>query len=159
MRFPRFAAWLLGAIALFLAAGCGRSDGVKTVSVSGTIYLDGKPVEGLEVHFLGKDFAGFGTTGADGTYRLIRGTTPGENRVYFRKYVIPPGAASAASELDSGQLEAMAQAAGPSRKPRQKQPSQLLPEQYSDPVKSKITFNVPEAGSQKADFKLTSKPK
>jgi len=157
--FPRSAVWPLVALALLLPTSCGKSNGIKTVNVSGTVYLDGKPVEGLEVHFLGKDFVGFGTTAADGTYRLIRGTTPGENRVYFRKYLIPPGAGGGAGELDRGQLEAMSQAAGPARRPGQKQPRQLLPEQYSDTEKSKITFTVPESGSQKADFKLTSKSK
>ena len=42
------------------AAGCG-GDGVgfKGVDVSGTVFIDGKPLEGIEVYFYTDKFEGF----------------------------------------------------------------------------------------------------
>ena len=34
---------------------------------------------------------------------------------------------------------------------------ELIPDIYSDPEKTKLTFEVPEGGTDQADFRLTSK--
>lgn len=148
---PRIALCLL--LTLAAVAGCGR-DGVKTVGVSGTVYLDGKPVEGVEVHFASANHGGFGLTAADGTYELVQGAEPGENRLRFSK-VVNSAFNDPENGMDIGQLEAMAMAHGGG--PGIRLPGQMIPTKYSDPALSKIIFQVPDGGTSSADFRLTSK--
>ncbi|MDY0166620.1 MAG: hypothetical protein RBS80_08760 [Thermoguttaceae bacterium] len=136
------------------AAGCGRRDGVRTVGVSGTVYLDGKPVEGVEVYFVSPNHTGFGLTASDGTYELVQGAALGENRLRFSK-VVNADFNDPEQGMDIGQLEAMAMAHG--RGPIVQIPGQVIPPKYSDPALSKIVFQVPDGGTSGADFRLTSK--
>ena len=87
---------LLGlGVLLAATAGC---DGRRTpVPVSGTVTLDGKPVEGATVsfHLLGDDMEGHPATGQTdktGTFRLTigneDGARPGEYRVVVTKNVL-----------------------------------------------------------------------
>lgn len=144
------------AIGLGLVVGCGKSSGPKTVEVVGTVYLDGKPTEGIRVHFFCEEFASMGKTGADGTYRLADGAVPGENKVYFRKYVDPRFSGDLESGLDSGQQDAMMSANGQHERRPKKASAGELPPAYSDPMKTEVRFRVPEDGTQKADFHITS---
>lgn len=141
---------------LLVLAGCGRrgQDIPDTVDVSGTVMLDGSPVEGVEVNFMTDNFAGFGKTDSQGHYTLIQGAVPGENKVSFTK--IQPGdiALNPEAGIDEGQLQAMAQAEGGQSKV--KLAKQIIPADYTGPA-TKIKFTVPEGGTDKADFKLTSK--
>ncbi len=144
-------------IALALVSACGQSRGPKTVEVAGTVYLDGKPAGGIKVHFSTEEFASLGTTAVDGTYRLADGAIPGENKVYFRKYVDPRFTGDLESGMDAGQQEAMMSATRQEQRRLQKSLERELPPQYSDPLTTKVTFHVPKEGTQKADFHLTSK--
>lgn len=144
-------------IALALVSACGQSRGPKTVEVAGTVYLDGKPAEGIKVHFSTEKFASLGMTAADGSYRLADGAVPGENRVYFRKYVDPRFTGDLESGMDAGQQEAMMSATRQQERRSQNPAQRELPPQYSDPLTTRVTFHVPEEGAQKADFHLTSK--
>ena len=139
--------------ALVVAAGCGQS-GVETVNVSGTVYLDGQPVEGVEVYFASENHAGFGVTAADGTYELVQGAEPGENKLRFSK-VVNSEFNDPENGMDIGQLEALAMAHGGG--PGVRLPGQMIPSKYSDPALSKIVFEVPDGGTGSADFRLTSK--
>ena len=86
---------LLGLIVLLAAGGC---DGRRTpVPVSGTVTLDGRPVEGATVtfHLLGDDKEGrpaTGQTDKTGTFRLTTGNEagarPGEYKVVVIKNVL-----------------------------------------------------------------------
>ncbi len=142
------------ALASAVLAGCG-DGGVKTVNVSGTVYLDNEPVEGLEVHFVGPSHGGYAVTAADGSYQLVQGAEPGENKLYFRKVEGPQFSLDPELGMDMGQLEAMAMADGGSA--NVVIPGQIIPAKYSDPTRSNIAFNVPESGTDNADFRLTSK--
>lgn len=137
----RLMVWAAVASILVLVAGCTKSGRpqVKTVTVSGTVQLDGKPLEGAEVNFLTNDYAGIATTGPDGKYEMT--AQAGENKVYIVKYdgeydptmtqPDTPGAAGAAG------------------------PKQLIPPKFSDPGKSELKFTVPDKGADNADFQLT----
>ncbi|MDZ7617283.1 MAG: hypothetical protein U1E05_09775 [Patescibacteria group bacterium] len=146
----RFSLLLLLPLAI---AGCGR-EGVKTVGVTGTVYLDGKPVEGVEVYFATANHTGFGVTAADGSYGLVQGAEPGENRLRFSK-VVNSAFSDPENGMDIGQLEAMAMAHGGG--PGVRIPGQMIPAKYNDPALSKIVFQVPDGGASSADFRLTSK--
>jgi hypothetical protein len=141
-------------LAVGAAAGCGRRDGVRTVGVSGTVYLDGKPIECVEVYFVSTNHTGFGVTAADGTYELVQGAEPGENRLRFSK-VVNADFNDPEQGMDIGQLEAMAMAHGGG--PGIRLPGQVVPPKYSDPALSKIVFQVPDSGASGADFRITSK--
>lgn len=148
------------AIVLILLApvvvGCGKGDaGPKTHPVSGKVTLDGKPLADTNVEFLNKEaqFASFGKTDAQGSYRLVQGAPAGENSVVIRKPP-PPGAASDHPEMDSGQIEAMYLGNEQfMRNPLLDKESGIPPE-YSDPLKTPLKFMVPEGGTDGANFDL-----
>ena len=81
-------------VVLFAAAGCGRRP---PVPVSGTVTLDGQPVEGATVtfHVLGRDREGrpaTGQTDKTGTFHLKTGNAggarPGDYKVVIIKNII-----------------------------------------------------------------------
>ena len=149
----RLAVVVLG---LSIIAGCGKAGDVKTVNVSGTVYLDGKPLDGVTVHFLTENHSGSGKAVSDGTYVLVQGAEPGENKIYFSKIVNSQLNDDPEAGMDIAQFEAMAMAAG-DEMGVVTMPGQVIPRQYCDPTKSDITFNVPEAGTGSADLRLSSK--
>lgn len=153
MKSRRIRTWtiLLGIVSL--AAGCGKSGPtVTTVPVSGIVSLDQKPLPGVTVVFIGEGmkFVGMGKTGPDGKYQLDqsvvpgkRGAMPGKNQVYFSKAEDQPAEGPPMVPLTSSSM------APPKGGP--------LPAKYCDPQKPALTFDVPEKGTQAADFQLSSK--
>ncbi|MFH1922730.1 MAG: hypothetical protein ABIP48_22940 [Planctomycetota bacterium] len=142
---------------LVVVAGCAESGGtkVKTVDVSGTVYLDGEPVEGVTVNFeKTENHAGTGTTGPDGKYKLAGGAEPGENKVYFSK--VEGSGFDPSTGMDPGQMAAAAGAPPEGQGPAGQPSGELLPQKYMDPATSGVTLPVPENGTDSADFKLTS---
>ncbi len=131
-------------IAGMIAAGCGRSGRprVKTAKVSGTVKLDGSPLEGAQVNFVAQSYAGVATTDSSGRYELD--AEPGENTVYIRKY---EGMGSSFDETMLTESDTGRDIGGP---------KQLVPAQYSDPAKTELKFTVPDRGSKEADFDLSS---
>ena len=122
--------------------------------VSGTITLGGEPLAGAEVHFLSGKFEGYGRTNEKGKYSLVRGAPVGKCTVYITK--TPEVKASSAIDtgiegMDAEQVKAMAQGEAAAQETAAKP---LLPPEFSDPNESKLTFDVPAAGMQAADFKL-----
>jgi hypothetical protein len=74
---------------LVSALGCGK----KLVSTTGTVTLDGKPLEGAEVQFMAESGAGeyaHGRSDNDGNFRLrtekAEGVVPGKYRVTVVKF-------------------------------------------------------------------------
>jgi hypothetical protein len=130
---------------VLLISGCGpdRRPTVETTKVSGTVQVDGKPVDGAKVNFLGVEYAGVATTDANGHYELD--AQPGENKVYVVKLTgVPPG-------WDETMLPGASDAPGAGG------PKQLLPKKYSDQFETELRFTVPEDGSNAANFDLTTK--
>jgi hypothetical protein len=133
--------------------GCGEkvSPG-RGVPVSGTVTLDGKPIEGASVTFMNDTFVGFGKTDASGKYRLVQGALPGTNKVTISK--IEGGAEIVENPdegMDRGQMEAMAMG-NTGKTPTL--PKDLIPAEYSDPRQTKLTYEVPATGGDGADFNL-----
>ncbi|MGZ9130710.1 MAG: hypothetical protein ACXW4Z_23280, partial [Candidatus Binatia bacterium] len=130
--------------------GCGEktNTGVATVGVSGTVYLDDKPLEDAQVNFVGTKHAGTGRTDASGKYYLVSGAELGENKIYFSKIANEDPAAG----MDLEQLKAAAQAQGLTVIP-----GQQIPAEYASAEATTLTFTVPPEGSKAADFRLQSK--
>lgn len=146
--------WYFIAVLAVGVIGCsGSPDGPEMAPISGTVMLDGKPLVGAEVFFVANGFEGFGKTKESGQYSLVRGAPVGECKVYISKL---PEAKVGASGLpaaiadDPEQMAAMGQAmasSGRGVKP-------LLPPEFSDPEKTKLSFSVPSGGSTDANFDL-----
>jgi len=133
-----------------LLVGCGASEGPKTVKVSGTVTLDGKPLADADVNFVSKTHAGYGKTDKDGKFQLVSGAVVGENIVYFSKIDDPKFVDDPANGMDAGQLAAAAAASGG----RANTPKgQLVPAEFAT-AESKLKFMVPEGGSSSANFDL-----
>lgn len=139
---------LITALTLALL-GCGGSSGPTTVPVAGTITLNGEPLAGAEIVFVTEDFSSFGKTGPDGSYALVQGAVPGENQVSISKWEGEGLELNPDEGHDEGQIEdemlAMEGDASPVSTRRQ-----LVPEDFR-----KLTYSVPEGGSETADFRLT----
>ena len=116
--------------------------------------MDGKPLEGAEIYFIGEGMTAFAVTDADGKYQFERGAVIGENYVYFRK-MVGNMALESSAEIDATQLEAMAAAQG--QTPGKNVPKQVIPPAYSDPAHPHFQFPVPAAGTTTADFDIKSK--
>lgn len=155
---------VLFAFALTLAGvvcGCGSGGAVgpRTASVSGIVTLDGKPLAGAEIHFVGDKFTGYGVTNSEGKYTLVQGAVPGANKVYISKIEggknIDPSVADDAEQLRTAATSFQNDPSrGGSKTAAADLPHEIVPSQYSDPQKSKLTFPVPEGGSKNADFSL-----
>ena len=135
-------------------SGCGiETAGPSMADVSGIVKLGGKPLVDAEVFFVTDGFEGYGKTRYDGTYSLVRGAPVGACKVYIRKTPEMPAGGARAIDMsidgmDPEQLRVMhetSQAEG--TKP-------LLPPEFSDPELTKLSFDVPEGGTDGADFNL-----
>jgi hypothetical protein len=150
-------------VALVSGYGCSQKKrGPKTAQVAGTLFLDGKPLAGAEVRFLNGDFISVAVSGADGKYELVQGAVPGENKVTVRKIEGAQVKLDPDAGFDQGQLEANLEAvqqgnARPGAKKVDVGPKQLVPDHYADAEKTKLTYSVPEGGTDSADLRLTSK--
>jgi hypothetical protein len=141
---------------LLLQVGCGSESGIPTAPVSGIVTREGKPLPGVEVFFSTDKFEGYGKTNESGRYELVNGAAIGTNKVFMKKFN-PGGSGAGGVDLsipgmDAGQMEAM-QAAQKMGNGKAADPSEIPPE-YNDPRTTKLTFPVPDGGSQSADFRL-----
>ena len=142
----------------FGLVGCGtETTAPQTVIVSGKIFLDGKPLADADIKFIERDFTSTGRTNSEGYYELVMGAAPGDNKIVISKwkggkYEINPEAG-----MDEGQFLAMQDPAmlGMTKKSTEA-PQQLIPPRFSDPLKTEILYQVPEGGTESADFRITS---
>lgn len=148
------------AVALVLttiSSGCGKkSEGPPRASVAGTLTIDGKPIEGVEVHFVNPDHpqhGSFAVTDAEGKFRLVQGAVIGTNTVFFSKLEGDASMLNPDAGMDAGQMEAMAMGSGNNAAAQANIPKQIIPAEYAT-SESKLTFPVPEGGTTSADFSL-----
>lgn len=154
MKGTFFLAAALAALSVSCLVGCGKSNDLGTVPVSGQIMLNGKPLVDADVYFMTEKFTGTAKTDEEGKYTLVRGAMPGENRIYISKVEIPDQSDMVSEEMDMAQIEA-ANAAVPSKsKQASSEIKQLVPEEFSDPEKSELTATVPDGGASGMDFHL-----
>ncbi len=133
-------------VALLAFAGCAKDDKVKLYPVKGKVIVDGKPVEGALLTMYAKSSepklqqAVTATTKSDGSYAV--GTYEPEDGAPAGEYTVtifhfPPDAQ--AIMMRTGVVP------------------NLLPAQYSDPMKSSLTIEVKEQANEIAPFKLKGK--
>jgi hypothetical protein len=146
----------LTALAIGCLLGCGGGDdGPPRASVSGKLTIDGKPVEGVDVNFVHPDHPQHGSyaqTDAEGNFRLVQGAVVGVNTVFFSKVSSDMAMTDAEGGMDAGQFEAMAEG-NPQNVKGGPKIEQVIPPEYATSA-SKLTFNVPEGGTDSANFEL-----
>lgn len=142
-----------------ILSGCGEGGkaGPATVPVSGTVYMDDKPLADAEVNFEAQGFGATARTNAEGKYQLVQGAVAGENKVYITKWDGDKFAINPDEGMDEGQFEAMGGVPGANTKAAPAGPKQIIPERFSDPAKTEIKYTVPEEGTDKADLRIQSK--
>jgi hypothetical protein len=91
---------------------------------------------------------------------VINGAAAGANKIFMKKFDFGggglPGMDSSIRGMDEKQMAAM-QAAQSNRGGKSKSSASMIPPEYSDPKTTKLTFPVPDGGSESADFRLSAK--
>ena len=138
------------ALSLLSLGGCG-GGGRKVVPVSGVVKVNGQPTADLVVSFQplgGKidEDTGRGSsavTGPDGRYTLVYdGEKPGALTGKHRIRIFPKVSGGGAGEAPEGEQ-------GPARA------AAYIPPDWNE--NSKVEFEVPAGGTDKADFDIQSK--
>lgn len=142
------ALWI-GTMLLLTVAGCQKSAGpptIKTLPVTGTVTLDGKPLSGADVVFMSAETSGAfaGRTDDKGEYQLqsfgaAKGSCQGMHRVTISRLVKPDGSLP-----------------GPDEPPANSGATETLPGKYSDAAFTTLSADVPAEGKN-FDFDLQSK--
>jgi hypothetical protein len=154
----------LAAVVVFAGCGGGGSE-VGATAVSGTVTLDGQPVEGANVAFAPKGEGGRAATGitdAEGKFTLTTleagdGAMPGSYGVTVTKK--SGGSAGFVDPRDQGgemtpeQMKAVMEAAeGGAQKSKDE-----LPAKYASADTSGLTADVSDSGGNDFTLELTSK--
>jgi len=138
---------------LVLVTGCGPGK-PATVPVSGTVTLDGSPLEGASVTF---------TPAAGG--RLATGTTDASGKFTLMTFAAGDGAIVGSHKVGVSKMEAAAgqqgdpsnqMLSGPPGAGGSQPPKSLIPKKYSNPEKSGITVEV-KSGMEPVTIELSSK--
>jgi len=140
--------------------GCEREsprEGPQMVEVTGTITLDGEPVEGAHIGFSPETSgpAAFAVSDKRGRYEL-RTRDPGDGAIPG-KYGI-----SATKEISEGGMEFESQAALEAyvqehgERPPPRRTINMLPEKYSTKKTSGLTAEINVAKKNRFDLELTS---
>lgn len=156
---------LAGCLSLLVASGCGGgTSGPSYANVSGIVTLDDKPIEGATVTFSpkGEGSMSLGLTDAAGKFTLKtatgkNGAAVGEHSVAISLFVdlggekpkVPDDGLAPPTEAELGG------AAGPAAPKNTTR--WIIPERYSDPVKSGLSVTVPPGGLTDHKFELKSK--
>ncbi|MCR9296183.1 MAG: carboxypeptidase-like regulatory domain-containing protein [bacterium] len=166
----------LACAALALFVGCGSSN-PPTAQVTGTVTLDGNPVEGATVLFIPDDAsnkAATASTQADGTYALTTfeagdGAMPGSYKVKVHKFDLPEGGHNPYGESPTAEdvkpmtqeeelaaMEAAYSAAAAKPSQKEEKAKNALPQKYADQNTSGLSYTVTDSGGT-YDIALTSK--
>lgn len=144
---------LLSVFAVITAVGCG---GGGFVPVTGTVTLDGKPLEGAAVNFTpataGEGQAAQGQTDASGKFTLSTvggiGAVPGNYKVGVSKFEGPAAGSTLkgdSAKAAGGAAPAGSSLSGPSGGPvagPPAQPKSAVPVKYLNPDQSGLTVEV-----------------
>ena len=153
--------WLPAVVLALTLGGCG-SDRPQTIPVSGTVTLDGSPIEGAIVGFTptGGGRPATGTTDTSGKFTLTTfedgdGALPGTHTVTVTK-MKSSGGEGMPSAGDSEGEEGDVMLSGPMG-PGQQEPTVewLVPQKYSNPKTSELSCDVKQ-GMEQPTFALTS---
>ncbi|MDB5335429.1 MAG: hypothetical protein JWN70_1048 [Planctomycetaceae bacterium] len=143
--------WLVLSLLGVVATGCGGAEGVGRQPISGTVLMDGQPLDKGAINFQpyegGKHLVGSGAVIQNGTYSI-----PGAQGLTVGKYMVAISApeTSAQSGPVSGQSpeDAMkaAATAGAAK--------ERLPKKYN--ATTELMVDVTPSGPNKFDFKVDS---
>lgn len=176
MTLARYAVAIAASLVL---AGCGSSEGYKLAPVSGKVQVDGKPVEGLRISFepiggADRPYPGpdsIGITDKDGRFTLAtfnesqkRGAVVGKTRV--RIWSLPASQTAGTSGKDVSddraadydpvaEIKAIKSQIRKTTKAKVVQQSIVIPLRFND--ETTLTFDVPDKGSDSANFEIQSK--
>jgi hypothetical protein len=146
----RYAVAGVGVVVALLLTGCGP----KPVKVSGTVTLNGQPVDGASVQFVPADGSGrqaSGGTDKDGKFQLTTyenndGAMPGEYKVVV-KYTPPVETGASAN------TEVMKQVIAQQQKDAKKKPKYVIPAAWGASSTTPMTQKVPADGPVTIDIK------
>jgi hypothetical protein len=146
---------------LLLVGGCGGGSGVGAVKATGTVTLDGTPVEGATVTFVpkGEGRVATGITDAEGKFAMKTveagdGAVPGSYDVIVSKLAVVSGSAAASQEEEMARLEDMSKKG--ELRAVQTPTANQLPNKYSVKGQSGLTAEVAEGSDNDFVFALTS---
>lgn len=152
--------FIIGLLSLFTLVGCGGPKGPAVTVVSGTVMLDGEPLDGASVVFhptSSSGLAGAGKTSADGTFGLSTfratpgaGVVPGEYVVTIRKEEWPQFEEPEDDDPDYERKMAQVE-----RDMERARPTFITPQAYGDEETSGLTATV-STGENKIVFELSS---
>jgi hypothetical protein len=152
MKFTSILLLLLAVFFMPVFFGCNKNKAIHTEAVTGTVTLDGQPVEDASITFVPKSGGtpAYAHSGSGGVYALQtlqgaaeKGTTVGEYFVTVTK----------SNAVPSGKTEKNAYGnAIPVM-----ESNSVLPEIYASSKTTPLTFTV-NAGTNKYDIPLQSKP-
>ena len=150
-------------LGLAVFTGCKKGSGLPTVDVTGTVLLDGEPVEGATVLFKPTAEGGRGASGvtnAEGVYKLTTaekddGALPGSYQVAITKRLVDDDGLPDEVDPDSEEsLDNLYNKLDPSKDQESKN---SIAEMYANPAGSGLTATVKESGENKFDFEVKSK--
>lgn len=150
-------------VSLVVLVGCktrDRGNIPQTAPVSGTVTLDGKPVDGATVVFVPTGTPAYGAyaiTDSSGRFTLkssetVTGAVPGGYLVQVTK-LVPDTSGSVAVTPEEAEHEGQAGGGSQVSVGRTKN---VLPEKYANPKTSGIEVTVPAEGIENLEIKLTS---
>lgn len=151
---------LMSLLVVFCVSGCGGSKYPPTFKTTGTVTLDGKPIEGATVSFYpdGTNKPANGETDSRGQYQMSSfnqndGATVGSFRVTIQKqpkveYESTPEGTPYDPSMESSE---------PQSAKDMGQSENSLPEKYANPETSEFTATVVEGDSNVFNFELSSK--
>ncbi len=166
MSWTAVALVMLGVMMSVTGCGGGNDSGLNTVPVTGTVMMDGSPVEGAKVAFIPKEGGqgAVGMTDAQGKFSLMTvdpddGAVPGSYTVTVFKSESAQSMPADADRANMSGEEARAYAQEVqknliSNRGGAGKVQDLLPEKYKSPATTDLTAEVTEGGENNFAFEL-----
>jgi hypothetical protein len=132
-------------------AGCSEAGAPGTVEISGTVTLDGQPVDQAAVAFIGNEGARLATAQTDKSGKFKMRASLGKNLVTVTKEVAPSVMPAVVNESDN-----LMPSDSEYQKMQTNKPKPGIPAKYADPKTSGIAMEVVE-GMKDIELALSSK--
>lgn len=147
-------------LSLLLLPGCGPAM-PKTVTASGTLTMDGEPLDGASITLLHESgVTATAKTDSNGRFSLrtvvgsdmVDGAMPGLHQVGVAKTITEGGSEIQAGESERDMVKRMAGSMTSAIKQKY-----VVPQQFGNPQSSKLSLDVPGAGSDKLSLDIKTK--